>query len=1277
MSILPTLPGLLSKLRSHHLNGLARLLAQDQFCPDWAMLIRDFSTVSHLQAGGVLRPAYCIGNVPVLCASQMALPTLPKQPWCMVSLASMYAAEEQATAYDRLRSCNSLEELQSIIYEFGPYMHISEVVSTFTTLKRFDTPAPQDFIKRLIDQALEQAPMARPKHVAAIFHACAKLSYVDFRLFEALAQQAFLPFQIEAFNHGQVATTIYSLGTLQKLVQERGPGWEGHRQGEDWPRGPGEPVVKPGDPARRPETRPEGRLFSRQDDLVALLTGRFLTISEYDEVNAWHVSNMVYGLSHLRFRNEGLLTQLGKLIVASSLRDGYTSQGLATIVTGYGQFRFRDDRVLDTLMEDAIRPARIGDFTEQALSGMLHALVVVGYRNDELVLPFLNEMMKEHRLGRYSPWELSNLWEAMAELGVSEGSMLEALAREMSKPERMVGLSKVSFHTVLSSMVKLGYRHEAFLREFTLEAIKPQRLSDMSIRDIIGYMAAIGELGVQDHTGLHALVAKVITHIDTLDERALASLVYALGQCKFKDKESIKVVLDAIGQEGRLAQFSEFSLSCLCFGLARLDVQDKQTVDAVVEAVADPKRLPHFTDHGLAGVIYGLGKLNVRDKAKRFQVLQEGLRPERLPRYTERGLASVLYGMSDVGEIGEDEVRCVVDEVMKPERLERYSEIGLSSIIFSLGELRYTDMGVFQQLMKEVIKPEHLGKFSEHGLGGIVYGLGQARFADPFYIKILLIEVAAPQRLRLFNTHGLASVVWGMGSMGIVDDFALERIVAEITRPGRLCQFSSHEASRILYGLGNLGYRSPQVDAIVNEWMQPQMVARLSNQDLSMVVHGMMQLGQREPGLVDMLATEVMLPGRLDGVSERGLVNLIQGFGRMLPGRHPDLGQLLLERVARAEHLPNFMAFMLGGIIYALGQVGIRNPSTLEPLIMELSKHERLRALNPHGFTNILFGLGQMKPPSKKILRRLVRTVALPHNVGSFSAHGLAGNLFSLGNLGMASDSVVGPLHAELLRPGRLDGCTEPDITMLLYAFTQNRPKNMEVINAVVAAAVSKGRLELFHEKGLAGIMYAIANLNVREPSLLEPVLSEIRSRVSSFSDQNLQNVIHSVGHLRSPNRLLFDDFAAELLTRRDLGAFTPMGLANAVRAMGRVGYSNVALIEALMDEVMRRGADWEEGPMTSILFGMAQLHHRDQRFLSLVDQALAEPGRLESFTEKSLLNVVHSYHRLGHGGPATVAMLTKELTKKHRMAALSNAQLAGAMNHLGKIMLRSRERAP
>lgn len=378
------------------------------------------------------------GLLPFWCVA--SLPGLPQRPWCFVRFSTAYAVQEQNKLFERLKACTTLPELQDIVHELGPYMSIAEVTCAFTTLKKVEPSAPEDFIRHLVAQAKVQVPMARPKHVAAIFHACSKLGHVDHQLFESLAEQAFLPFQIEAFNHGQVATTLHAFGSLQRMVQEQRGEQVRPRQHMNGASAGNDGVAGS-----------HGLLFGKQDDLVTLLVGRFVTIGRDDEVNGWHVSSVVWGLSHLRFRHEELLNQLGRLIVLPFLREQYTSQGLATIVTGYGKFKYMDERVLDTLLEDAIRPDRIEEFTEQSLSGMLHALLLVGYRNDDVILPFLNEMMKPERLVRYSPWELSNLWEAMAEMRVGHRWMFDSLAEEMSKPERLIGLSNRAFHTVLSS----------------------------------------------------------------------------------------------------------------------------------------------------------------------------------------------------------------------------------------------------------------------------------------------------------------------------------------------------------------------------------------------------------------------------------------------------------------------------------------------------------------------------------------------------------------------------------------------------------------------------------------------------------------------------------------------------------------------------------------------------------------------------------------------------------------------------------------------------------
>ena len=117
--------------------------------------------------------------------------------WCETQT-SLEPLDKQLSRIQQLQICKSSAAVAECALPYIPSMGMHDLCAVLAVLKRFRTEPQPELMKAVADQIIQQKSTLQPRHISHIFHICARLRWVNSDLFEAMAQQTMLPFQVSS-----------------------------------------------------------------------------------------------------------------------------------------------------------------------------------------------------------------------------------------------------------------------------------------------------------------------------------------------------------------------------------------------------------------------------------------------------------------------------------------------------------------------------------------------------------------------------------------------------------------------------------------------------------------------------------------------------------------------------------------------------------------------------------------------------------------------------------------------------------------------------------------------------------------------------------------------------------------------------------------------------------------------------------------------------------------------------------------------------------------------
>ena len=117
--------------------------------------------------------------------------------WCETQ-STLEPVDKPLSHIRRIQLCESSAAIAECALPHIPSMSVNDVCTVLSVLKKFRGDAQPELTNALAEQIIQQKSTLQPRHIAHIFHTFARLRCPRRDLFEAMAQQTMLPFQVSS-----------------------------------------------------------------------------------------------------------------------------------------------------------------------------------------------------------------------------------------------------------------------------------------------------------------------------------------------------------------------------------------------------------------------------------------------------------------------------------------------------------------------------------------------------------------------------------------------------------------------------------------------------------------------------------------------------------------------------------------------------------------------------------------------------------------------------------------------------------------------------------------------------------------------------------------------------------------------------------------------------------------------------------------------------------------------------------------------------------------------
>lgn len=1173
-----------------------------------------------------------------------------------------------------VQSCGNSEEVAVLVQPYIPSMKVPEISVVFGVLKRFPESPQKELMDALADQLSKQKTSIEARHVAQIFQASAKLSYYNTEMMEELAGLSMLPFQLEAFTHSDASKVLCSMGTLMRTLIARS------RQ-----------EVKPKDEYYlESETKDNSimdhqlrhlELFPSQNQLIEMLVRRFITITEYDNITAAHVSNALHGLAALGGVDQELVKAMVNMTIRGPIFREMTDQGLAGLLTSMGYLNHHDFQALDLITSEIVHPSRLTVFSERAMVTTIQGLSLLKYSDRSRIFQILTEAFRPWRLRKYTDWEFSSIWYHLCRLNIRDSSFLDLLIKEAMHPDRLQNCPLRLLFNILMSMSNIKYRNNDFLHAVILEIVSDRRKAMVNNKDYPAYVWILGQLEYNNPDDLKILMQTLLETNDLtqMPSKTLASIVYGLSKTSIHDQDCLERLLEELAKQERLEKMTEHSLSSLIHSLGKFPVQASPHVQAIVQEALKEDRLGAYTEYGLAAVVHGLIKLKNDERELLEPLLKEVQKPTRIDAYTPGTLSCLLLGLSSLGK--QDHlvlVECLAQEIIKNKNLEVLEDSVLMGLMINFAEIHYENLDVVEKILDCILRRQELRKMTNANFSAFVFAIGELGYGNNPELILPLIDEISKRRIA-FKNHEMSSMLYGLSQMGIKfrDFYTLKLLIWEALQPDRIAHYNLKELGRVYSALSLMEYTGKEMEPLIARIQKPEIFQNLDFESLAFAVFSVGTSGIKDDHFVSQLKAEMYNRGRTSEITEKSISQLIQGIGPLSTRKDYALGQLLLDLVHHhfAHDLESFSDHNLSAILYGLGQIGIENKVMIYPFIVESLKLRRLQKYSSKAISTVIFALGQFRFRDVKALLPLLNEVCRPHRIEQFRSRQLAGTIFSFCNMDLAREDLLTPLLRPITDLQYLKSWSAADLSMLFFTLVKIKPQEGVYLQNALDEVIRDERVKRLGDQEISAIIFSMHCLKKhhQKPEVLRALIDQlcVPGRLEKMNSETIGTIAYNLGRLEYCPNEFADILTQEAIKPNRLKQFSETALCNIVNILGRIKYENRQVMSTLMNEVMKpsRLPRYHEGHILNIVYALGSLRFSHGPFFGFMDRVLSDIREVDKFQPRTLLMIMVSYKLLAQGNETIVRNVSKSIfSNPKRLALLNDVQLSCLMNTLGEI---------
>jgi hypothetical protein len=474
-----------------------------------------------------------------------------------------------------------------------------------------------------------------------------------------------------------------------------------------------------------------------------------------------------------------------------------------------------------------------------------------------------------------------------------------------------------------------------------------------------------------------------------------------------------------------------------------------------------------------------------------------------------------------------------------------------------------------------------MGRFHARALSTTAHAAAKLRLTSAPYTRLWeAMRQRAVQCRGGMNPQGLANTAWAFATAGRSEP-DLFRALAEEAIP-QLPSFSPQAIANIVWAFASSSRHSAQLfDAVAVETLKR--LSEFPPQAIAMVAWSFASAGASTPALFDALAAEAT--PRLAACAPQALANLAWGFAVTGHARRvPSLLNAIAEEATLPGRLRMFKPQELAHLVWAFAKVGHASPKLFSAVAAETS--QRGNEFGPQELATVAWACASARHASPELFRAIAAEAE--RRADAFSPQAISNTVWAFARVGQSSPAMFDALGA---RAAAQSGAFSPQsLVNTAWAFATAGHRDPELFDVI--ATVSQPQLGRFKQQELSNLAWAYARAVHPAPALFDALAAEAASRLPSLHEQALANLAWAFATAGHQAPALLDVMAAEAAPR--LGRFTPQALSLTAWAFATAGQPAPSFFRAIAEQAAPRLASFQPQAMANLAWAFAVADEAD-----------------------------------------------------------------------------------
>lgn len=618
--------------------------------------------------------------------------------------------------------------------------------------------------------------------------------------------------------------------------------------------------------------------------------------------------------------------------------------------------------------------------------------------------------------------------------------------------------------------------------------------------DVVGIFVALAKLKFVNLELLNGLANQALRarYISSFSIREVASMVH-----------SIVLLIKAAERKSqtREGRSQGFDPDCL-YGMEETD----KFLNAMLDELALQRRSDRQMVDRLSSVISSLSLIG-RGDSRLDTIMAENLKS--VQQMSSLGLDSIVNTILTIGKTGEKQelLAELCNEVEKEDNLKRFEWDRLVTITNALSKLGYSRKGFWKRMFEEMSHPSRVAHYGPDDFEFVLRKAHKQKIDKRSIATVLTDAIMMDEKYERFSDYQLASIIAVLGKYNLGDETRVILLLPRMIKAGVISHWPTSLLSELACAcLRFKAKKHPVFDIIAKEMAQPARLEAFDPVSTVRMLYSFTMLDWHHKSTLSLLMGECLQDVHVSSMNKVCIRKLAILLGRTRKSSIPTTLEAYLKRTTSQVLLQEYTEKDLKSIIYHLGRFRDISPESLQPLLAEIGKEERIQAFQPPHISAMILGLSRLGLYDKITVERLCKRAIV--DITLLDRLDMVAIMTGLADLNHQNLEVVNALMGHLVKGLKYRGVHLRNLEKILAALVKLDMTHADhCLNVVKELGKKKERLKHATADTICNLLYVMGKEGLVENKLVHQIFRKIGNgkRNGKFDDFDMVRIRQAV----------------------------------------------------------------------------------------------------------------------------------------------------------------------